>query len=457
MHKYMTLENLIKNLPGKKTLTNLLIGLSLIATTPIVTSCNKDERVEISSQYTNSNGVATFTDSQTDEEVNIYIREFGSGIPVQGAEVTFIDGNGFEAFETIKDEYVENFQLFPHNSNHYIDIIHEGYNSNGSVPFTVWESIHEGNQEEILVTWDNYTKWVTNGDDQYEGYDFDGCMTKEEIETEGDRASVIIGTGISIFGTPALGVAWTKLETVHDQFLDFVDIGQQVGIFNGNESEAYDVYTPRGFYAPPIMIGHNITNEVAEDGIDNDCNDIIDDVNGSGNNNGVGSGQFECSGEYFCDNFNGNSLNTIDWDREEGALVSGGYLELDEFNNSIHSRYFNIENNFTLKASFIPSNDYLILIADSSSGYHASIENDRASCLNYGIDIDHDNSQNINPGSGRQNLEIILSGGRTKIYLNNSEVLNGTNCYELDGDLQIRIANRSNNSGLRIDYISLDD
>jgi len=453
----MALEDLIKKLPGKKTLTNLLVGFSLVATAPIVTSCNKDKVVEISSQYTNSNGVATFTDSQTDEEVNIYIREFGSGIPVQGAEVTFIDGNGFEAFETIKDEYVENFQLFPHNSNHYIDIIHEDYNSNGSVPFTVWESIHENNQEEILVTWDNYTKWVTNGDNQYEGYDFEGCMTKEEIETEGDRASVIIGTGISIFGTPTLGAAWTKLETVHDQFLDFVDIGQQFGILNGEENEAYDIYTPRGFYAPPMMIGHSITNEVAGDGIDNDCNDIIDDINETGNNNGGGTERFECSGEYFCDNFIGNSLNIIDWNQEQGALVSEGYLELNEFNNAVHSRYFNIEDGFTLKTSFIPSNDYLILIADSSSGYHASIENDKASCLNYGIDLDHENQQNINPGSGRQNLEIILSDGITKIYLNGSEVLNGTNCYELDGDLQIRIANRSSNSELRIDYVSLDD
>lgn len=453
----MALEDLIKKLPGKKTLTNLLVGFSLVATAPIVTSCNKDKGVEISSQYTNSNGVATFTDSQTDEEVNIYIREFGSGIPVQGAEVTFIDGNGFEAFETIKDEYVENFQLFPHNSNHYIDIIHEDYNSNGSVPFTVWESIHEDNQEEILVTWDNYTKWVTSGESQYEGYNFDGCMTKEEIETEGDRASVIIGTGISIFGTPTLGAAWTKLETVHDQFLDFVDIGQQFGILNGEENEAYDIYTPRGFYAPPMMIGHSITNEVAGDGIDNDCNDIIDDVNGTGNNNGGGVGQFECSGEYFCDNFDSESLNDSDWDREEGSLINSGYLELNEDGDFVFSRYFNIDNNFTLKTSFIPSDDYFILIADSSSGYQAGIESDKASCLNYGIDLDHDNSQSITPGLGRQNLEIILSGGKTRIYLNESEVLNGTNCYELDGDLQIRIANRSNNSELRIDYVSLDD
>jgi len=72
---------------------------------------------------TTDGGRVTFIDDSTGEEVDIQVVDDDSGAPVDGIEVTYFDGEGYEVFIThdASDQYLPAIGIYEHNSDHVIE------------------------------------------------------------------------------------------------------------------------------------------------------------------------------------------------------------------------------------------------------------------------------------------------------------------------------------------------
>jgi hypothetical protein len=217
--------------------------------------------VGITSGNTNSNGQVKFIDSGNKETVTITVKDQKTGQVVSGAGVTFLDGNGFELFQVYKPGFVPSLGVYAHNSGHDITLVNENYDA-----LTIWEYYQNKNPDEYYAL-EKYVAWAGNN------YVYSGCYTKEEMK-KADEWGL---TGVSyIFGSYIGGAAAKGLLSVINTVLDKLSLAEKIGLFEKYPDEVYHVYQAVNFTGPQHFKGMNMSKEICNDGIDNDCDKYID-------------------------------------------------------------------------------------------------------------------------------------------------------------------------------------
>ncbi len=102
-------------------------------------------------------GTVTFIDSSTSEEVSTQVVDDASGAPIDGIEVTYFDGEGYEVFITYdaSEQYLPAIGIYEHNSDH---VIETKRTEHGSYQIFAFED--EGTQK-AAWKWqhDNHMSW----------------------------------------------------------------------------------------------------------------------------------------------------------------------------------------------------------------------------------------------------------------------------------------------------------
>ena len=103
----------------KKMLMSLMIFGMLMSFIGCKIDGENFEELEPVKVSISEDGVASFIDNQTKEEVLIYVKD-SSGEKVSNINVTFWDGDGFEIFilDDLYGNYLSAFDIYPHNSSH---------------------------------------------------------------------------------------------------------------------------------------------------------------------------------------------------------------------------------------------------------------------------------------------------------------------------------------------------
>lgn len=170
----------------------LRLILFIIAVAVVISSCDilgdsensfNDERKN--TKTTNENGVVKFKDNETDEEVEIKVRDKNDN-PVQNINVQFIDDTEYEVFisEDPEGEFLTSADIFLSNSVHTITM---------SVQSDI-EEVEEGTDKYQALknfTEDEGAEWIERG-----------CRTPEEIASENEIYATLFTFGsLSTFYT----------------------------------------------------------------------------------------------------------------------------------------------------------------------------------------------------------------------------------------------------------------
>lgn len=119
---------------------------------------------------TTDGGRVTFIDSSTGEEVSIQVVDDDNGVPIDGIEVTYFDGEGYEVFITYdaSDQYLPAIGIYEHNSDHVIETKRSGHGS-----YQIFAFEDEGTQK---AAW----KWEHDNHMDWYYYEYDRTIDYEE-------------------------------------------------------------------------------------------------------------------------------------------------------------------------------------------------------------------------------------------------------------------------------------
>jgi len=173
---------------GKKELMRLRILFSvLIAVVFFVQGCGGSEPAGIdNAQITDSSGIVLFTDAGTGEEVSVLVVD-QTNEPVEGIQVDFVDGDGFETFVAFDPdgEMLPSLSIFPHNSTHTIQMAMED-----ALP-VILELLPGSDEYETVMLFADFLddfaeqgEAPTGGPDVPENWLYRGVSTPEELEQE---------------------------------------------------------------------------------------------------------------------------------------------------------------------------------------------------------------------------------------------------------------------------------
>jgi len=399
-----------------------------------VAGCQKDKTFEATIKHavTDSEGKAYFTDDQTGEDVVVTDSDHVTGDPIEGADVTFIDSDGFEAFTLEKDSYVNAFNIFPHNSNH--DFTQTPATTSN---FTVWDDIHDenpGSQD----AWENFVEWL-QGSDQYQ---YEGCYTREQL-IEGREDTM------QLFEWLAGGTQIFKLvSAVYDGIIKL----DEWGIIEDLPYDYYDVYSAKFNSAPTVFVGRE--EPCPDDGY-----------------------AWKCSGdELFCDDFNDDNISSTKWD--SGSQYLGGTHEDDGFLQVIKGGDISygslsskpIEDSLSeilFETSFIPPSDgYRIWFSTHTSPNDITQYAIRFQELSDSVSVEcsselHDYNkveESSSIGGSRHNLKINVEDGSTTVLLNGDEIFYDTQCFQnLDANNTLHIyPYNTSDKELKLDYVFVE-
>jgi hypothetical protein len=188
---------------------------------PGIAEATKDPAVIKTSST--ENGVVTFIDSSTEEEVLIYVKDKNNN-ELSNIDVTFWDGDGYEVFilDDPSGQYLSTFEIYPHNSNHFITMHLSGDPLADSI-----ENIEMSSEKGQAIT-----NFVNDNEDKKT---YIGRYTPEQVdELTTKKLSIIKFLGGDIFVKFASNLS------------DFADRIEE--IFGSNDPEFFDVYilTPGG-------------------------------------------------------------------------------------------------------------------------------------------------------------------------------------------------------------------
>jgi len=285
-----------------------------LAITAILTfslfNCSTDEvSTEVKHGTTDSQGKVEFTDSQTEEKVTVTIKEKSTGKVLPGTKVAFIDGVGFETFIMNKSSYMPLMKILSHNSSHQFDL----------TPASVSPSLnvykYQGADQaavEKLVDWA----------DDIERYD--GCYSYDQLKTKDKIYNYIFGK---------LGI---NVSFVVNSLKYGLDIYSKLTGIPSPEKHVYH----RFFFKPTsndnmyaaffTYIAREKVNEIQGNGLDDNCNGVVDEKGGNGKTNMIVHWKFdEGSGTTTKDssgNSNNGKTNSTQW---TSGVVGIGALSFD--------------------------------------------------------------------------------------------------------------------------------
>ena len=125
---------------------------------------------EVKQGTTDTEGVVSFVDNSTGEEVTITVLDATDDSPREGINVIYFDGNGYEAYYLIDSNsvYLPKLQVYPRNSNHVIKIVDGEYKitkfEDPSIIDAIWLFWQDITNSKIQNNWIIYNTTVSNSE-----------------------------------------------------------------------------------------------------------------------------------------------------------------------------------------------------------------------------------------------------------------------------------------------------
>ncbi len=258
--------------------------------------CSDDEYninlggVAIKERITDSEGVVSFTDDQTGEDVDVKVTAFGN--PVPDTRILFFDNHLSESFLLSHPAFAPRLEIALHNSGHEysltpapLQILYESFKKERSKPGAK-----------------KFYEWATGSDWAAANWEYTGCLNRENMVTL-MKPGVYMLNKIDI---SSLGVS----ERDMGDAVEYIEEGLPA-------SATAEVYS-----FIPSKYGFGTTTTITAL--------VVNFEGGCKENNQSDAEEYDCKGMLFCDYFNGTSLNQDKWSiiNDAGMTVGGGWLRL---------------------------------------------------------------------------------------------------------------------------------
>lgn len=443
-------------------MSNNLVTVAGLAGILLATGCTRDPQFELKFPESTSGNVADFGSDSDDSDVTIFVYD-SDGDEVDDAECVWFDrtdGDKGELFHCYSPSSgLSGLDVYEHNSSHDLSLT-----SNNNIPWLL-----ERSRNRVLHdTMSDFGHWSAYSDQLYLG-----CSTYAEMKEGRELASLVFSTSKKL-----APVAWitsitdsiqTSLETLLDsELIDQSDIETdcwaiQYFSFTGFWDEGENMHAAIGSaycVAEPEV-------EVSGNGIDDDCDGIVDENGGSDTddtwNDDTGNPNTTCTGlEYLCDDFENGSLASF-WNTEGDVSETYGMMVVGE--NSEVSADFEIDlttvhdYSFLLLTEIVSGEDYKITVTNNDWGW-AAIEHRNgsmyATCSTPEGLVQGD-SVSLPTGT-RNELELSVSDSYTYAFVNGNSLFGQEDCWsESSGntdELEFVVTSRYG-AGPELEYITI--
>ena len=455
----------------QKRLAKIIAG-SIALSTLGCSANNQIPHFEAKYGITDENGFAHFVDNESGE---FSIKVDSSSLErdnVVGAEVIFFDGYNSDGFYAQHPEHASpDFKLFNSVAVNNGSDDATGVNSNASLTLSPlsWQGWSLTQFDEGYSGTKEFVDWATM--EINNGWGYHGCAIFEDIDL-GHRFGSLLYTGAKRLSPVAAVQSFSEnLSSI------FEFISGPLETREAEECEAFHWFgfipntdewvSPTGGIVIPYCVENldNIETNTG-DGIDNDCDGEIDEIDfGEGSNGNEGNtNAITCSdlgNSYFCDDFENNNLSS-DWILDYGGVnVSNGWLNLEE-DSSI---YREVVTNFAddqfdikllMKAQFGGSNSTIVLSNRNFGGIALFQEGDNlyARCgdnvsgeIVYSDDMAIDRNRDYD-------IEISLYNGRVSAFIDDFLLFGQDNCF---AGVETNLLRVSYFEDIDVDYVWLGE
>lgn len=220
-------------------------------------ACTSDQNTQTSARTsaatTDSDGKVYFTET-TGERVEVSIKDHDNKA-IEDVTVLYVDGDGFEAFLMEHPDYPPLLEIASHNSDHDYILTRNNFNA----------VTYGGSQKERSgAAADKFTRWNQ--------WDKHGCRKKEEIETYIDGGVLVLKKATGIKG------AFSQLvDMVRDYLMRNFPRNHVGDVYGINPSE----HGFRGTTSITMVDLRPVSDEVPNNGLDDDCDGEIDETTSS--------------------------------------------------------------------------------------------------------------------------------------------------------------------------------
>lgn len=230
--------------------------------------------VLVTSKTTSSSGEIYFP-RQNGDTSPVSVVDTLSGDPLSEVEVTFFEGENFLAFAAEKESYHPHFEAFPNSarSSSYALLTlpspaREGRSleysfrliSRAYEELTLFSYFFEENPEKVTAL-EDYVQWATSA------YAYRGCKTREELQQSREDTFTLFS--LVFGGEPSFLV----LSATYEGILG----AEELGFLDSLPENFYQEYDPLNFTAPSLLKASSLQPEIL-DGLDNDCDSLIDEM-----------------------------------------------------------------------------------------------------------------------------------------------------------------------------------
>ncbi len=230
--------------------------------------------VLITSKTTPSSGEVYFP-HRGEDTFPVSIVDALSGDPLSEVEVTFFEAENFLAFTAEKEGYHPHFEAFPNpprpssyalltlpsparearNLEYSFRLISRAYEE-----LTLF-SYYFDEQPEKVTALEEYVLWATSA------YAYRGCKTREELQQSREDTFTLFS--LVFGGEPSFLV----LSATYEGILR----AEELGFLDSLPEDFYQEYDPLNFTAPSLLKASSLQPEIL-DGLDNDCDSLIDEM-----------------------------------------------------------------------------------------------------------------------------------------------------------------------------------
>lgn len=246
--------------------------------------------IAIKERITDSEGVVSFTDDQTGEDVEVKVTAFGD--PVPDTAVLFFDNHLSEGFLLSHPAFAPRLEVALHNSGHAYSL----------TPAPLRISYDSLKKERSRSGAKKFHAWAAGSDWASANWEYTGCLNRENMAAL-MKPTVYMLNKIDI---SSLGVSGKDI----DEAAEYIEEKLPA-------SATAEVYS-----FTPAKYGFRATTTITAL--------VINFEGGCKENNQSDTEGYGCEGMLFCDYFNGTSLDQDKWSviNDAGINVGDGWLRL---------------------------------------------------------------------------------------------------------------------------------
>ena len=429
---------------------------------------------EVKYAITDSSGHAQFNDNEAGSFSIPVLDGDGARSTTEGALVTFFDGEDSNVFYAEHPDFnTPGFEVFT------------GIDSSSSTATDTSENILS-----LSLTSYTWQGWRLNSDngarheaardyvdwaaqEGSENWGYYGCTTFKEMEDGHKFFSVVYA------GAEKLGIV-AAVNSISESITSALQIiTGELETYEAEECEAFQFFgfipnheewtTPTGGIVVPYCYTPHETETYTDNGIDDDCDGIIDeggvgdDDDDAGDDDDDTSPDDVCTGtEQFCDGFEDGVVGS-DWDEQEGSVSeSDGKLKLEDHTYvraAFQTELVSNEYSFKLESEIVSGEDYSIGISNNDWGWvrlEHRYGNLSASCYDYVLEeMVEGNTISLSSGTV-YGLEISVYGGHSSVFIGNDVIFSQDNCW-MTVDTRLEIQLDANNDGVQLEHILVED